>query len=225
MDILHFDKDLIVCIKPVGILSQADESRAANLPDLLKKQTNSYTVETVHRLDRPVGGVMVYARNRKAAASLIRDIASDRWYKEYYAVVAGCPEAPSGTWRDLLFKDSAKCKSYVVKTERKGAKEAILDYEVLGSAKRDGETVSLVRVILHTGRTHQIRVQFSSRGMPLVGDGKYGSRINAPLALWSHQIGFTHPRTGQEMRFTAEPPVHGVWALTFRKEQKNSAEV
>lgn len=218
MDILHFDKDIIVCIKPVGVLSQPDDSRAVNVPDLLKKQTNSYYVEAVHRLDRPVGGVMVFARNKGAAGTLSKAVANGAMFKEYMAVVGGCPEEPLGTWRDFLYKDTNACKSYVVKGERKGAKEAVLDYEVLGSANRNGETVSLVKVHLHTGRTHQIRVQFASRGMPLIGDGKYGSKINAPLALWSHEIGFVHPRTKEELRFTAKPPREGVWALPFKKQ-------
>lgn len=211
IEILHFDKDVIVCIKPVGILSQGDASGNLNLPDVLKKQTNSYYVEVVHRLDRPVGGVMVFARNKKAAAKLTEDVKNRNFGKEYYAIVSGRPEQDSGTLTDWLFKDKINCKSFVVKSERKGAKEAILDYETLNSKETKDGLLSKIKIRLHTGRTHQIRVQFSSRKMPLVGDGKYGSKINCGLALWSHKIAFTHPKTKQLMEFTAEPPTSYPW--------------
>ncbi len=205
IEILHFDKDIIVCIKPVGILSQGDESGDKNLPEILKKQTNSYYVEVVHRLDRPVGGVMVFARNKKAAGKLSEDVKNRKFSKEYYAVVSGKPEEASGNMTDYLFKDKKMCKSYVVKSERKGSKIAVLDYETAGTVKTEQGEISKVKIKLGTGRTHQIRVQFSSRKMPLVGDGKYGSKINSGLALWSHKIGFAHPKTGHYLEFTAEP--------------------
>ena len=211
IEILHFDKDVIVCIKPVGILSQGDASGAGNLPDILKKQTNSYYVEVVHRLDRPVGGVMVFARNKKAAAKLTEDVKNRNFGKEYYAIVSGRPEKDEDRLIDWLFKDKVHCKSFVVKGERKGAKEAILDYKLIDSKETKDGLLSKVLVKLHTGRTHQIRVQFSSRRMPLVGDGKYGSKINNDLALWSHKIAFTHPKTKQLMEFTAEPPKNYPW--------------
>lgn len=219
INILHFDKDIIVCEKPTGILSQADSSGGKNLPDELKKQTNSYYVEAVHRLDRPVGGVMVYARNKTAAGKLSADVASKKFDKEYLAVVSGKPEAESGEYTDYLFKDTAHCRSYAVKTLRKGAKEAKLSYKVLGTAEYEGNTLTLVSVRLFTGRTHQIRVQFSSRGMPLAGDGKYGSKINCDLALRSHEISFTHPRTGERMTFSSEPPAKFPWTLNWRTDK------
>lgn len=211
IEILHFDKDVIVCIKPIGILSQGDASGNVNLPDILKKQTNSYYVEVVHRLDRPVGGVMVFARNKKAAAKLTEDVKNRNFGKEYYAIVSGKPEQDSAMLKDWLYKDKINCKSYVVKGERKGAKEAILEYETIASKTTKDGLLSKVKVKLHTGRTHQIRVQFSSRKLPLVGDGKYGSKINSDLSLWSHKIAFTHPKTKQLMEFTSEPPRTYPW--------------
>ncbi len=202
IEILHFDKDVIVCIKPFGILSQGDSSGAPNMPDILKKQTNSYYVEVVHRLDRPVTGVMVFPRNKRAAGKLTEDMKNGKFQKEYLAVVKGRPEKDEGMYKDFLYKDAKNCKSYTVKTLRKGAKEAVLEYKVLGSAVIDNTECSLVKIKLHTGRTHQIRVQFSSRGMPLLGDGKYGSQIDCPIALMSHIIGFTHPKCKKEMTFT-----------------------
>lgn len=204
----YFDKHIIVCEKPVGVLSQADASHAKNLPDILKSETGSYYVEAVHRLDRPVGGVMVYARNKKAAAALSGDVKKRNFFKEYYAVVHGSPKEESGQWRDFLYKDRKLCKSFAVKTERKGAKEAVLEYEVIEKA----EDLALVRVRLLTGRTHQIRVQFSSRGMPLVGDGKYGgAKDRCNIALFCRKIGFRHPQSGRYMEFESEPPNAFPW--------------
>ncbi len=200
---LYFDKQIVVCEKPAGILSQGDSSGAKNLPDILKKETNSYYIEAVHRLDRPVGGVMVYARSKQAAGALSTDIKNRRFLKEYLAVIHGRPEENIGTLRDYLFKDTKHCKSYAVKTARRGAKEAILHYEVLDT-KGD---LSLVKIQLETGRTHQIRVQFSSRKMPLVGDEKYGGAADkCNIALFSHKIEFLHPKTKKELSFSLNPP-------------------
>lgn len=205
---LYFDKHIIVCEKPLGVLSQGDSSRARNVPEMLKEETGSYYVEAVHRLDKPVGGVMVYARNKKSAAVLSEDVKKRAFHKEYFAVVHGRPESDSGEYRDFLFKDRERCKSYVVKTERKGAKEAILTYELIETV---GD-ISLVKVQLQTGRTHQIRVQFSSRGMPLVGDDKYGGAADkCNIGLFSHKIGFKHPQNGKYMEFCAYPPNTYPW--------------
>lgn len=213
MEILYFDKDIIVALKPSGILSQGDSSGMRNMPELLKKQTGSYYVEAVHRLDRPVSGVMVFARNKKAAGKLSADFANGMTDKEYLAVVAGRPENDVGVFKDYLFKDTAHCKSYTVKTLRRGAKEASLEYSTAGISAAGGQTVSLVKIKLHTGRTHQIRVQFSSRGMPLLGDGKYGSRIDCPLALISRRLSFRHPSTGKRLEFFCPVPNTFPWNL------------
>lgn len=210
--VLHFDKQIIVCEKPAGILSQADSSGAKNLPEVLKKETNSYYVEAVHRLDKPVGGVMVYARQREAAGILSEAVKAHKMQKVYLAVVHGEPKEPAGIMKDFLYRDAKHCKSYVVKRERKGAKEAILHYEVLETLKSGNDTFSLVKVELETGRTHQIRVQFSSRGMPLVGDERYGGAADkCPIALFSHKIAFSHPKTRQSLEFSLLPPKHFPW--------------
>ena len=170
MEILYSDENIAVIVKPVGLDSEKD------VPQQLAKQLGGGFL-TVHRLDQNVGGVMVYARNSKAAAELSRQIQSGSFAKEYVALVHGTPEE-TGDWTDLLFKDSRKNKVFVVKKERAGVKKARLTYQRL----RAGEQ-SLVRIRLYTGRSHQIRVQFSSRGFPLVGDHKYGSRAKetAPM--------------------------------------------
>ena len=149
-----------------------------------------------------------------AAAELSRVGGSEDFKKEYLAVVRGKPDE-SGEYYDLLFKDSRKNKSYVVDRKRRGVKEASLEYVRLASIEKDGETLSLVRIKLHTGRTHQIRVQFSSRKMPLVGDGKYGGSDNRSdnIALFSRELCIRHPRTGEIMRFSAEKPCGYPWDL------------
>ncbi len=217
MEILHFDKDIIVTVKPAGVLSQGDSSGMKNMPELLKKQTGSYYVEAVHRLDRPVSGIMVFARNKKAAGRLSEDIKNGFFTKEYLAVVSGAPEEPCGVLKDYLFKDTAHCRSYAVKTPRKGTKEASLEYEALATRKLGGETASLLKIRLHTGRTHQIRVQFSSRKMPLFGDGKYGSRVNSELALLSYRLSFRHPGNGSHMEFICPPPSCFPWSEFSRE--------
>ena len=163
MEILYSDENIAVIVKPVGPDSEKE------IPQQLASQLGG-TFFTVHRLDQNVGGVMVYARNRETAAELSRQIQQGSFVKEYVALVHGTPEE-TGDWTDLLFKDSRKNKVFVVKKERAGVKKARLTYRRL----REGEQ-SLVRIRLYTGRSHQIRVQFSSRGFPLVGDHKYGSR-------------------------------------------------
>ena len=200
MEILFEDKDILVCIKPQGIVSQSDE-KSESMISLLEAHTGE-TVYPLHRLDREVGGVMVYAKSHFAAATLSKDIAEHNFKKEYMALVHGKPEADKGEMRDLLFKDSLKNKSYVVKRIRKGVKEALLEYEVIGS--KNG--LSLVRVLLHTGRTHQIRVQFASRKMSLVGDRKYGADdAFKNIGLWSYRITFNHPKTKQTLVFEKMP--------------------
>ena len=207
MEILYQDQDVLVCIKPARVLS-TDEP--GGLPELVREALGQpkADIRTVHRLDRVVSGVMVLARNAKAASELSRQIREDEFEKEYLAVVHGCPENPEGTLTDLLYRDKARRMTMVAQTPAKGVQEAILDYQLLGSA--DG--MSRVRVLLRTGRTHQIRVQFSSRGMPLVGERKYAEQDDpCEIALWSHKIGFTHPATGEKMVFSKEPPESYPW--------------
>ena len=178
MEILYEDKQIAVIDKPVGLDSEKD------VPRELENQLGG-SFYTVHRLDQNVGGVMVYARDPKTAAELSRQIQSGSFVKEYVAMVHGTPEE-TGDWTDLLFKDSRKNKVFVVKKERAGVKKARLTYNRL----RAGEQ-SLVRIRLYTGRSHQIRVQFASRGYPLVGDHKYGSKAKetAPM-LYSCSVRF-----------------------------------
>lgn len=205
--ILYQDSALLVCLKPAGLLSQAGPGE--DLLQLLGRQEGC-TLFPVHRLDRGVGGVMVFAKTSRAAAALSAAIQAHRVQKLYLCVVHGQPEESSGVYRDLLFHDRARNKTFVVKRVRSGVKAAELEYIVLDSR----EDISLVRVRLLTGRTHQIRVQFSSRKTPLVGDGKYGGGSGG-IALWSYSLSFPHPSTGRAMTFT-QPPSGGVWdAFSF----------
>ncbi len=191
---LFADDDIIVCLKPVGLDSEQD------MPKVL---SNEFCGEifTLHRLDKNVGGVMVYARNKKTAAYFSRLIADGKLTKEYTALLHG--KVPDGgVLEDLLFKDSRKNKVFVVKRERKGVKKAKLEYKLLSYDEK--ENTSLVRIKLHTGRSHQIRVQFSSRGFPIVGDHKYGSRDEkkSPM-LFSCALGF--PYKGKKAYFEQLP--------------------
>ncbi len=191
MELLFHDNDLVVCIKPVGLDSEHQ------VPTALKEALGG-EIFAVHRLDRNVGGVMVYARNKQAAAALSRAVQEGAMVKEYVAMVHGTPPE-EGDWEDLLWKDSSKNKVFVVKRMRGGVKKARLEFKRLSA----GET-SLVRIRLHTGRSHQIRVQFSSRGFPLVGDHKYGSRCEETVPkLYSCCI--TFPFQGKTLQFEHLP--------------------
>ena len=204
MEIIYKDEDVLICIKPAGVLS-TDEP--GGLPELVRQELGDEKadVRTVHRLDRAVSGLMVLARGAKAASELSRQIREGEFEKEYLAVVHGETE-DKAELRDLLLRNKARKMTFVVTEPEKGVQEALLDYETL--ERRAG--LSKVRIHLHTGRTHQIRVQFSSRGFPLVGERKYCEPMDeCPLALWSHMIGFSHPGTGERMRFEKEPP--SVW--------------
>ena len=206
LEVLYSDNSIAVIVKPVGLLSE-DGAAGESVCPMIRETLGASEVYPVHRLDRAVGGVMVYALTKKAAATLSAAIAENKLQKVYLAAVHGMPEPREGEYTDLLFKDARKNKSYVVTRERKGVKRASLAYETLESA--DG--ISLVRITLHTGRSHQIRVQFSSRRMPLVGDGKYGAVDHAKeIALFSHALTFAHPDSGREMHFSALPS-GGVW--------------
>ena len=207
IDILYKDEKIIVCIKPAGVLS-TDEP--GGLPDLLREQLGIETVRTVHRLDRVVSGVMVLARTAKSAATLSAQMGTERFQKTYLAVVRGCLAAKSGSFRDLLGRDKATRMTYVAEEPGKDVREALLDYEMLG--ERDG--FSLLRIRLHTGRTHQIRVQCASRGLPLYGDRRYGGASEGEeIALWSHELRFDHPASGEPLCFTAAPPEKYPWGM------------
>ena len=206
MEILYADPAVLVCLKPAGVLS-TDEP--GGLPDLLREKLGDQKADlrTVHRLDRAVSGLMVLARNAAAASELSRQIRAGTFEKEYLAVVHG--ETPErGELRDLLRRDKARKMTFVADAPGKGVQEAVLAYETLGQ----GAGMSLVRIRLYTGRTHQIRVQFASRGWPLFGERKYCAEPDdCALALWSHRIGFTHPVTGERLRFMREPPACRPW--------------
>lgn len=199
MQILYLDNSIVVCVKPVGPDSEKE------MPQALGMEVGG-EFYCVHRLDKNVGGVMVYARSRTAAAELSRHIQSGAMVKEYVALVHG--EVPEkGDWEDLLWKDSRQNKVFVVKRRRTGVKEARLEFSRLSGGER-----SLVRVRLHTGRSHQIRVQFASRGFPLLGDHKYGARdeLSAPM-LFSCCL--TFPHKGEMRKFELLPD----WACVEEK--------
>lgn len=205
--VLYKDDQLLLVEKPVGLTSQ--ETAGDSLPHRLAEQ--GLPVLPVHRLDTPTGGVMVYARTKPAAAGLSALVSQhDRFIKEYLAVVQGIP-APEGELTDLLYHDVKRNKSFPVKRERKGVRLARLSYAVLQTADTPQGVFSLVRVRLHTGRTHQIRVQFASRQMPLYGDSRYGGAKGEALGLWSHRLTFPHPVTGQTVCGESLPPDTAPW--------------
>ena len=191
MEILFSDRDIVLCVKPVGLDSEIQ------MPAALK-ETLSGEIYPVHRLDKNVGGVMVFARTQAAAASLSKAIQEGQLIKEYVALVHGNPPE-SGDWEDLLWKDSRKNKVFVVKRMRGGVKKARLEFTRLTSGEE-----SLVRIRLHTGRSHQIRVQFASRGYPLVGDHKYGARDNVPAPML-YSCKLTFPHKGKLLEFEKLP--------------------
>ena len=208
MEIMYQDDHILLCIKPPRVLS-TDEP--GGLPELIRDALGNpkADVRTVHRLDRVVSGVMVLARSAQAASELSRQIREGQFDKSYLAVVHGFPE-PCGTYVDLLLRDKRERKTYVVTETGKGVQEAILDYQTLGTV----EGFSKVAITLRTGRTHQIRAQFSSRGFPLVGDRKYSlNEDSCEIALWSHRVAFCHPVTQEPMEFSADPPRSFPWDL------------
>lgn len=209
MDIIYQDKDIIVCVKPSGVLS-TDEP--GGVPELVRQALGdpNANVRTVHRLDRTVSGLMVLARRSKAASELSRQIREGEFQKEYVAVLHGRPAEESALLRDLLQRNKQERKTYVVSETGKNVQEAILEYRTLKQTKN----LTRVRINLHTGRTHQIRAQFSSRGLPLVGDRKYGiSEDDCQIALWSYRLAFNHPYSGKPMEFILEPPEIYPWSI------------
>ena len=205
IDIIYMDEDIVVCVKPPRVLS-TDES--GGLPELLRQQLGTKDFRTVHRLDRVVSGLMVVARNAAAASELSRQVREDRFEKEYQAVLHGAPEAEEARLTDLLLRDKARKMTLVVQESGKDVQPASLRYRVLGSNCQ----LTRVQIRLETGRTHQIRVQFASRGLPLVGERKY-SELDDPceIALWSYRLAFVHPKTGESLEFTKAPPSVYPW--------------
>lgn len=202
LKIIFEDNDITVCEKPKGLLSEDSQNGEKGIIGLLSERAGK-NLHLLHRLDRNVGGVMVFANNKKSAATLSSDIANGKFYKEYMAVTDGVPSEDCGIYKDLLFKNSKNNRSYVVSRVRKGVKEASLEYKVV--AKTQGK--ALAEILLHTGRTHQIRVQFASRKTPLTGDIKYGSkdRTTGDIALYSRRITFNHPVTKEKLCFESQP--------------------
>ena len=212
MQILFEDREITVAIKPTDCVSE-QTARGDGFADLLAARHRSRYIGVVHRLDRGVGGVMVYAKTPSAAAKLSSQVQNRTFQKKYLAVVHGSPSEASGRLCDLLFHDRIKNKTYTVDRKRNGVKEAILDYECLGTI-HDGQlgSVSLLAITLQTGRTHQIRVQFSSRGLPLVGDRKYGAPSKGEIALFCTALSFCHPKSGEFLTFS-QKPVGELWSV------------
>lgn len=204
LQILYRDPHIVVCVKPAGVVSQ--DAGGDSLPGLLRPQLQTEYIGVVHRLDREVGGVMVYALTPSAAAALSKAVQEHRFEKRYLAVLCGAPVSPEGILEDLLYHDKGKNKTYVVTRLRGGVKPAKLEYAVQEMA----EGRSIAEVLLHTGRTHQIRVQFASRRLPLAGDRKYGGPAG-PMGLWSYSLSFLHPVTGEPMTFRQYPPAAEPW--------------
>ena len=207
--LFYLDNDVVVCAKPAGVLSEA-----GGMPELLNRQIGWGETWCVHRLDLAVGGVMVYARSKEAAGKLSAALSGRELGKRYLAVVQGRPESREDTFKDLLFHDSTTNKTYVVKRQRRGVKEAELRYRTLETRSVTEGEISLLRIELVTGRSHQIRVQFASRKLPLIGDSRYGSSYRgSAIALWAEQLSFPHPKTGTVMTFTCPPPEEWPWKV------------
>lgn len=209
MEWIYKDNSICVCIKPSGVLS-TDEP--GGMPDLVRQAMGvpDACVRTVHRLDRVVSGLMLMALTPQAASDLSRQIREGAFDKAYLAVVHGSVAPQTDTLRDLMYRDKARRMSFVTDKPDKGVQEAVLDYRCTGQAQGK----SRVYIQLHTGRTHQIRVQFASRGWPLVGERKYSTREDpCAIALWSHELSFVHPDTGERLHFSAQPPETWPWSL------------
>lgn len=214
MNVLFIDKHIIVCEKPSGTVCEGEGANA--LPTLLSRYLTEQgeknpQIFPVHRLDKETVGVCVFARTSSAAASLSASITEGRFKKEYFAVVCGVPEKNSDTLTDLLYYDRNRGKSFVVNRQRNGVKKASLDYELIATVK----DLSLLRIKLHTGRTHQIRVQFASRGLPLAGDRRYGALKSnvSTVSLCAYKLSFPHPVDGQQMCFSVDAPNTEPWDL------------
>lgn len=211
LNIIYEDNHIIVVLKPQTLACCPDESGDKNLLDMIKeylkvtynKPGNAY-VGLVHRLDRPTGGVMVFAKTSKAAARLSDQMKNGGFEKRYFAVLNGVPQKNTATLENYLRKNSVNNMVYVCTPSEEGAKRALLSYEIKGAAAG----LSLAEINLHTGRTHQIRVQTAAINCPVYGDMRYGGEkaVKGKLALWAYSLRFTHPTTGEALRFILEPP-------------------
>ena len=212
LEVIYEDNHIIVVKKPPNVLTQGDSTGDRDMlsivKDYIKEKYNkpgAVYLGLVHRLDRPVGGVMVFARTSKAASRLSEQVRNRSFKKGYMAVLRGCPDEKTARLEDYLLKDKKTNTVSVVKPSKEGAKKAVLEYDVM--QHKNG--LSLVKIKLETGRPHQIRVQFSSRGTPLFGDQRYGRNVNKKgeqIALWSYYISITHPTLKKEMEFYLNPP-------------------
>lgn len=214
--IVYDDRQMLVCVKPTGVLSEAADGKG--MPDLLsaayRQNGKPDFVAGVHRLDKNVGGLMVFSRQKDMTGKLVNQVAQRQMVKEYVAVLRGKLEPDDAVLEDLLFRDASHNKTFVVKRIRKGVRDAKLSYHKLAQTEHDGQTLTLVQVRLHTGRTHQIRVQFSSRQLPLLGDIRYGSKdARCDVALWATRLRLNHPKTNAPLCFTQLPPDQYPWNL------------
>lgn len=217
MKVLYEDNHIIVVVKPVNIPSQSDRTGDKDMLTIIKKyikekynKPGNVYLGLVHRLDRPVGGVMVFSKTSKSAARLSEQVRNKTFKKKYIAIVNGKMEKDEDTFQDYLWKDSKKNTSYVVKQNKKNSKLAELDYKVIKYDKKDN--LSVVEVNLHTGRHHQIRVQFSSRMHAIYGDNKYHGRgAGSGICLWAYQLTLEHPISKEKMTFIDYPNKMGMW--------------
>lgn len=208
MEIIKETKNYIVVNKAPGEDSEHDVPRL--LAEALNKATSDFFC--IHRLDKTAGGLLVYGKNKAAAAELTKQLQESTLKKTYLAIVPGVPETQEGVLKDLLYKDKTKQKMFPVKRMRKSVKEAVLSFKVLSTKEWEGNVISLLEISLQTGRFHQIRCQFASRGLPLLGDGKYGSRIKTKnLCLFCRSLSFYDSVEKTEVSFTADPPVEEPW--------------
>lgn len=215
INILLKDKHILALEKPCGVLCEASQTEDESILTIASSQENIPELFPIHRLDRNVSGLLLVAKNKATAGKFSAMISERSVGKEYLAVVHGKPSEQSGIYKDLLFKDSSSGKSYVTDRMRKGVKDASLEYRVLASRDSEDGELSLVRIKLHTGRTHQIRVQFSSRHTPLFGDGKYGSHTNrGMIALCSARLTFVHPFSKKDTDLRLLPKIDDYpWSL------------
>ena len=213
LTILCRQETYAVAVKPAGVISERGTAEKPGMADLLAEALSipADSVFPVHRLDREVSGVMVFALNAKAASFLTAAVGEHRFYKTYLAIVPGVPEPREGRWTDLLYHDPGKNKTYIVHRRRRGVREAVLSYRTAETALPDGKQYSLLEIELLTGRTHQIRVQCAGRSMPLPGDRRYGGEPADGICLYALRLTFPRPSDGEEETWTAPLPAGGLW--------------